>query len=305
MKRGATRPYSQVLLRGIHWTDQLSVGTLSPALKLFLRFGTPMKSPVLASAMIALTAVSFTGCQRQKRADVVVGGHALVVSERLNCPESSGGFRRVAQSADGQACDYVGSEGEQLQLKRLTLDGASATDRLNRLKDELALIVPLPAPQRGTPSEKPATSTNDSESKTQRANDEDHAEINLPGLHVKTEGDKASVNLPGIHINAEGDVAHVSTGIGALKNAKIDANDDGARIEADMTDAANVDSTWFVVAKAAGPAGDHMVGYYARGPKSGPLVVAQLRSKSEHQRGSPSNLLGGDDVHRLVTLSLK
>jgi len=72
-----------------------------------------------------------------------------------------------------------------------------------------------------------------------------------------------------------------------------------------MTDAANVDMTWYVVAKAAGPKGDHMVGYYARGPKSGPLVVAQMHSKSEHQKGSPSNLFGGDDVHRLVGLSLK
>ena len=260
-----------------------------------------MKAKVLVIGMIGVTALAVAGCQRQKRADVVVGGHALVVSERLTCPESSGAFHRTAQAADGQSCDYVGPDGEQLQLKRLALNGTSAEDRLASLRNELAAVVPMPA----RPAPSGDNTTGASKSWEDKDKDNDHADINLPGLHVKADGDKATVNLPGIHINAEGDVAHISTKIGVLKNAKIDANDDGAQIQADMTDAANVDMTWFIVGKAAGPNGDHMVGYYARGPKSGPLVVAQMRSKSEHQKGSPSNLLGGDDVHKLVGLSLK
>jgi len=258
-----------------------------------------MKAPALVIGMIGVTALALGGCQRHKRADVVIGGHTLVVSDRLVCPEREGAFRRTAEAADGQSCDYVGSEDEQLHLTRLALNGVTASDRLNGLKAELGAIVPLPTP--AAPSGDNTTSGD----RSSEHGDHDHANIDLPGLHVNTDGDKATVNLPGIHINAEGDVAHISTEIGALKNAKIDANDDGAKIEADMTDAANVDMTWFVVGKAAGPNGDHMVGYYARGPKTGPLVVAQLRSKSEHQKGSPSNLLGGDDVHKLVGLSLK
>ena len=256
-----------------------------------------MKSQFLVIGVIGATALTLAGCQRHKRTEVVVGGHALAVSERLVCPEQQGAFHRTAQAEDGQSCDYVGSEDEQLQLKRLVLNGEPATDRMNKLREELSTIVSLPAHASGDS----ATVV----SKTTEGGDNEHANIDLPGLHVKADGDKATVNLPGIHINAEGDVAHISTNIGALKNAKIDANDDGAKIEADMTDAANVDLTWYVVAKAAGPKGDHMVGYYARGPKSGPLVVAQMHSKSDHQKGSPSNLFGGDDVHKLVGLSLK
>ena len=259
-----------------------------------------MKAPALVIGLMGLTALTLSGCQRHKRSDVVVGGHALVVSDQLVCPDQSGAFRRTAEAADGQSCDYVGPENEQLQLKRLSLEGLSASDRMNNLRADLSKIVALPTHAAGPSGDNVTVVT-----RTTEDGDHDRANIDLPGLHVKADGDKATVNLPGIHINAEGDVAHITTSIGALKNAKIDANDDGARIEADMTDAANVDMTWFVVAKAAGPNGDHMVGYYARGPKSGPLVVAQMRSKSDHQKGSPSNLFGGDDVHKLVGLSLK
>jgi hypothetical protein len=255
-----------------------------------------MKAQVFVLGMIGVTALILTGCQRQKRADVVVGGHVLTVSARLVCPERQGAFRRTAEAADGQTCDYVGPQDEGVQLKRLSLNGASAADRLGGLRGELSALVPLPAPSGG---DRIAIS------KSSDGGDEDRADINLPGLSVKADGDKATVNLPGIHINAEGDAAHISTKIGALKNAKIDANEDGAQVAADMTDAANVDMTWFVVGKAAGPNGDHMAGYYARGPKTGPLVVALIRSKTRHQQGAPFNLLGGDDVHKLVGLSLK
>ena len=257
-----------------------------------------MKAPALVIGLIGLTALTLGACQRHKRSDVVIGGHALSVSDRLVCPDRQGAYLRTATAADGQSCDYTGPEDQQLQLKRLALNGTSASDRLDGLRAELLKIVALPERDGSASGNTVAVGAKSSEG-------QDHANIDLPGLHVKADGDKATVNLPGIHINAEGDVAHITTQIGALKNAKIDANEDGAKIEADMTDAANVDMTWFVVSKAPGPGGDHMVGYYARGPKTGPLIVAQMHSKTEHQHGTPSNLLGGDDVHKLVGLSLK
>jgi len=84
--------------------------TLLPTRNLFLRFGTRMKSQFLVIGVIGVTALTLAGCQRHKRADVVVGGHTLAVSERLVCPEQQGAFRRTAQADDGQSCDYVGSE---------------------------------------------------------------------------------------------------------------------------------------------------------------------------------------------------
>lgn len=257
-----------------------------------------MKTAAFVIGLLGAAAVSLAGCQKHKRSDVIIGGRVLTVSDQLSCPESVGAFSRSAQAGDGQSCDYRGPDEQQLHLLRLPLNGEAAPDRLLKLRTELSPLVPLPV-HAGASGEDNTTS------RVTEDGGHDQADINLPGLHVHADGDRASVNLPGIHVNAAGDVAHVTTEIGALKNAKIDANDDGVRIEADMTDAANVDMTWYVAGKLAGPDGDHLVGYYARGPKTGPLVIAEIRSKSEHQHGTSSNLLGGDDVHRLVSLSLK
>ena len=76
------------------------------------------------------------------------------------------------------------------------------------------------------------------------------------------------------------------------------------RITSNMTDAANLDQTWMVATDAPGPAGWRSVGYVARGPLSGPLVVATVRSRAEHHHAH-GNDVEFDDVRHLVGLSLR
>ena len=266
-----------------------------------------MSKLTLTVVLVAATAVGLGGCQRQKRADVVIGGHRLEVGERLVCPEHQGRLDRVSQSSDGQACGYSGPDGSEITLSRLPVSGRSPSDALKDVQRDLASLVPTP-PTLGQMGKSPdggetAKDTVHVEG-TDGHDSPDHARIDLPGLHIHTDGDNASVKLPGVTINAQGDNAHISTGIGELKNATIDAADGAVRITSDMTDAGNVDETWVVATDAPGAAGWRSVGYVARGPVSGPLVVARMRSRTEHHHDHA----GGwelDDVRRLVGLSLK
>ena len=259
-----------------------------------------MSKVILTLSLAALTAVSLTACHRHRRSEVVIGGHQLVVSAQLACPDHQGRLNRVSQAADGQSCTYTGSDGEEVTLTRTMTDGRSAQDLLQAREHELAALVPTPPAlsQSGISIASNQTAADGSDHET------DHTQIDLPGLHILTDGDRASVRLPGVNINAAGNNAHISTGFGELKNATIDATDGAVRITSNMTDAANLDQTWMMATDAPGPAGWRSVGYVARGPLSGPLVVATVRSRAEHHHAH-GNDVEFDDVRHLVSLSVR
>jgi hypothetical protein len=80
----------------------------------------------------------------------------------------------------------------------------------------------------------------------------------------------------------------------------VDANDNGAVVRMEGGNRVNVKSTVFYAMDDAGPQGDRMVGYVARGPRSGPIVVATIRSKREHD--DHTEIHGGvfEDATKLV-----
>ena len=184
-----------------------------------------MSKVILTLSLAALTAVSLTACHRHRRSEVVIGGHQLVVSAQLACPDHQGRLNRVSQAADGQSCTYTGSDGEEVTLTRTMTDGRSAQDLLQAREHELAALVPTPPAlsQSGISIASNQTAADGSDHET------DHTQIDLPGLHILTDGDRASVRLPGVNINAAGNNAHISTGFGELKNATIDATDGAVR----------------------------------------------------------------------------
>lgn len=121
-------------------------------------------------------------------------------------------------------------------------------------------------------------------------------DVRLPGVRVKSEGDKADVRLPGISVKAEGDSADVRIGPITIKaddrsgNVDIDANDTEVRVRSEG-DASEVRTrrkggdvrATYILSDDEGPAGGwRTVGYEARGPEGGPLVIAVVRSKDPH-----------------------
>jgi hypothetical protein len=125
--------------------------------------------------------------------------------------------------------------------------------------------------------------------------DHDSARIDLPGLHINAHGDKADIRVLGADIHTDGDHADVSTAVGA-GDAAIHAGPAGAEIRA-VKVGRHADQLVFILAgDASGPGGYKAVGYIARGPTNGPLVVGTFKSKGDgdHNR----------DLQRLIDLNV-
>ena len=130
------------------------------------------------------------------------------------------------------------------------------------------------------------------------AADGDRVNVRLPGLRVKAEGDNADVRMPGISVKAEGDRADVRVGPITIKaddsrgtsNVDIDADDTQVTIRShdDASEVRNrrkgpgVRVTYILADETPSTLGWRAVGYEARGPENGPLVVAVVKSKEKH-----------------------
>lgn len=216
-------------------------------------------------------------------------GAPLVVADHLNCPENQGWLKRMSVSADGTACEYRRQDGEQVTLTRLPLVGQSPQVALAPI--EAALKAQLPPRQ-----DKSAAP----DVKASGDGDKDTARIDVPGVHIDAHGNKAEVRVFGVTVDADGDndKANVNAGLGSNK-AVVSADDNGAEVRATDIDASNANMVLVLASDKPGPSGLRTVGYIARGPVSGPLLVAQFKSAEHH------NNLGDDhDVRRLLDLNL-
>lgn len=209
------------------------------------------------------------------------------VLTRLTCPDREGDLTRVDMAADGQSCRYVGRADEQVSLTLLALNGASPATALAPLESDLRSAVPITRDGSGSTSLSKTTTTSHSD---------DHTHIDLPGLHIDTDGDRAQVHLPGVSIDSDGDKAKVHTGFGGVVGADISADKGGATIRAGGADADGADLTFILASDTPGPDGVRAAGYLARGPASGPLVVASFKARrsdhgSDHDRDAISRLV--------------
>jgi hypothetical protein len=110
----------------------------------------------------------------------------------------------------------------------------------------------------------------------------DHANINLPGIHISADDDKANVSVGGVHVDAGEDGATVRM-----------SRDVRLRGEAMSRDRRGFRST-YILAKDNLKDGWKAVGYEAAGPKSGPITVAVFKAHhGDHHDVS-------EDVKRLV-----
>jgi hypothetical protein len=98
--------------------------------------------------------------------------------------------------------------------------------------------------------------------------DEDHARVDLPGVHVDARDDSANIRVGPIHIDADGEGAEIRM-----------RRDVRLRGEALSREKRGVRATLILTGDEL-PSGYAFAGYEAGGPKSGPLAVATVKGKS-------------------------
>lgn len=231
--------------------------------------------------LLAAAALSLAACDRTvTRSETITEtdhGEALRTIARLECPEKEGDLKLVTAATDGKTCAYE-TDGAEVTLRLIALENGDDKAVLDPIETELKGLIP--------PPEKGAGATADADGDSSG----DKTEINLPGLHIKADDSGANVQIGGIKVDADDEGAKVKVG----NSVTVNANDEGAEIRNART-GDDVRATYILVSdKAAG--GHHVVGYEARGPKAGPIVVAVVKATRDER--SQHDLF--DDMKDLV-----
>ncbi|MFN3669497.1 MAG: methyltransferase type 11 [Brevundimonas sp.] len=223
----------------------------------------------------------------------------LKVVETLQCPQTMGSLtRKGSASAGGTICTYVGPRGAEVSLHLVPLDGETPAEVLLAFERRLSGGLPravaalaagdvpeadaAPAPDAGPAATGDRASVR-APGVAIDAEGED-ATVRLPGINIETRGDKASVRIGGFHIDAddsEGSAQVSGSGEGG-DDVSINARDDAAEIRARAAGEATR-ASWILTDNRPSDAGWRLVGYEARGPVGGPLVIATVRSRDRNR----------------------
>lgn len=223
-------------------------------------------------AVLALAACDHPDAARQRKAN------ELKVVSKLDCPETQGQLTRKEAAADGKSCVYTSADGAEVKLTIVALNGGKPAAALAPLEAELSALIP--------PGKVPAgdeTAKADADTKVianengvaitagdKRGSEED-VEINLPGVHIKTEGENATVKVAGgVDINATED-----------GRAEIRANRNVTETSDSKDPRKSAISARYILTNDDHGGEYRVVGYEARGPKGGPLVVGTVKIKRE------------------------
>lgn len=256
----------------------------------------------------------------------------LKVIDALQCPDSLGSLtRKGSASADGKVCTYAGPRGAEVELHLVTLGDDGVDPILKRFESDLLSAMPqtaadisrsaADAARADAAAARADAASARAEAESARAEAEadaraDSAHVSAPGMTVDAEGDRASVHMPGIHVEADGDKAdvriggivihandqdasvngHLTTGEGE-KAVSFKARDDAAEIRTRSPGEA-IRQTYLLTDNRESPNGWRTVGYEARGPRTGPIVVATVRTR---ERNADRVF---DDAKDLVTLNV-
>lgn len=245
------------------------------------------------------------------------GKGVLKVVDTLQCPQTQGVLtRKGSAQADGATCTYSGPRGAEVMLHLVPLNGRSSQEALKAFEDRLAGDLPQAlAEVRAAEARNQAEAARadadaaraDAEvarAEADAARAEAHggpgstAQVTAPGVHIETQDEKATVRLPGMRIDADGDRANIRIGgltiraddkssqVNVRSNdeaVSIDAHDGAARIRTSAP-GQSVRATFLMTTNGAdAETGWRMVGYEARGPVGGPIVVATVRTKDRNE----------------------
>lgn len=239
----------------------------------------------------------------------------LKVVDTLQCPQTFGSLtRKGTAQAEGAMCVYAGPKGSEVALHMVKLDGASVDETLRAFERRLANDLPDAAGRMTAPSPPTPPAAAPSPDTPNVADDsQDRVAVRAPGVNIQTQGDNAQVRLPGLRVEAQGDKAQIR--IGGLniraddKNATVNvtsrnsetvdiqAHDGAAQVRTRAPGAATR-ATYVLTDDRPSVAGWRLVGYEARGPVGGPIVVATVRSKDRERQPV------FDDARELVELNV-
>jgi len=236
----------------------------------------------------------------------------LKVVDTLQCPQTMGSLtRKGSASNNGTVCTYVGPKGAEVTLQLAPLGDRTPAQVLKDFENRLSADMPqalagLNASESRRQADQARADADAVRADAERARVEaraessgDRASVHAPGLTVEANGDDANVRLPGMQIETRGDQATVRIGglhIDAGDNGSsvdIEGEDDGdsvsVRAQNDSTEVRAVASgdatraSWILTDNRPSPSGWRLVGYEARGPVGGPLVVATVRSRDRNR----------------------
>jgi hypothetical protein len=259
-----------------------------------------MRKLILTSAVLLGGIVAVAGCHpvqgfhHHHDSGWMMGDHnwthhddtPVTVAETLNCPEQEGELTRTSAAADGKSCQYHGDEDQDVTLSLVALNGQTPQAALGPMEADLRGLVPA----RTGPSMVNIDAT-------KGENGQDNAKIDMPGFHVDAHGDKAKVRILGVDINADGDNADIKTDMG-MKGTTIHAGPGGAEIRAGDVGQHAAELIYILAGDNTGPSGYRAVGYIARGPVAGPLVVGEFKSKDHDHNGH------NHDLEKLIDLNV-
>ncbi len=208
------------------------------------------------------------------------------------------------------AKDNAGSDSPQAEAQRaqaLADKAQKAADeaeaRAQAAGDRAADAAERAADRAGDAADRASDRADDAADRADDADDHrDSADVKLPGLSVKSHGDNANVRLPGIRVDANDGGAHINiAGIhidadddkGGKKSGRVNISSDNNNVSIRAEDHAaeiranhngnGLRMTYIIANDEGDTSGWSTVGYEARGPSGGPIVVAMVKSKDRHE----------------------
>jgi len=247
----------------------------------------------LAALVAACDSEPSIRISRDTDADAGSSG-ALRVVDTLQCPQTHTVLtRRGAPAADGLSCEYTGPRGSQVTLRLVQMDGEGLV-ALDGLETEVQGMLPAAIDRVGGSA---SAAAENGVAASASAASEDQVDVRVPGVSIQAEGETATVRIPGISIDTDGGQSSVRIG-----GFNIDTDDTGDRVDISTDNDAvrirardeaveirtrdttgGVRATYILVDERGSDLGWRLVGYEARGPEGGPLVVALVRSKDRRE----------------------
>ena len=256
------------------------------------------------------------------------GKGVLKVIDTLQCPETLGVLTRKGSAHDGgEHCVYTGPRGAEVSLKLVRLDDQPIETILDRFEQDLMASMPhtaasLAASRESSEARAEADAARveagAAQAEARAAADAsanasaESARVRMPGVAVDAEGDRANVRLPGLTVDAEGDKASVRIGGVSIEaddasgsvdvssedeTVSVQARDDAAEIRTRIPGEA-IRTTYILTDDRPADEGWRLVGFEARGPSGGPVVIAIVKAKDRNSDGVL------DSARDLVTLNV-